>query len=260
MTNARNALICFLLVSVSGLIACGVDAQKLDDSSKPDARSPSDFRDLDTLFALIEQDLPKEATHGRRGRESPRFAGLATGYKVEAEDGERLAQFKLGAMYLEGLGVPLNPAQAVHWFSQAGGRDHPLAQLALGKSLQGPAAAEGAKRQRQNVMEALGKIGPAAEQAIPNIRLEIEHGGPAARAAAIALGRIGERGVTVLIQALQSKDVGIRRVAAEGLSEAGTAARTSIPQLNVALTDEDPITRDYANRALSRLRQSGVIK
>lgn len=259
MTNARHALICFLLVSVSGVIASGVGSPKVDDSSKANAGAPSDFRDLDTLFALIEKDLPSEVNPGRREKKSLRFVGLAKGYQVEAEDGNRLAQFKLGAMYLEGVGVPSDAVKAVHWFSLAGGHDHPLAQLALGKSLQGPIAVETDKRQRQNLIEALGKIGPAAEQAIPFLQQEIERDGPAARAAAVALGRIGERGVTVLIQALQSKDVGIRRVGAEGLSEAGNAAQTSVPHLNAALTDEDPITRDYASRALSRLRESGAI-
>jgi HEAT repeat protein len=108
-------------------------------------------------------------------------------------------------------------------------------------------------RAREKAMEALGKIGPSAEIAIPLLEHELDREWMPGAAAAKALGQIGGRGITILVEALESKDVGLRRMGALGLYEAGENARPATAQLTATLDDEDERVRDNARRALSRL-------
>lgn len=41
----------------------------------------------------------------------------------KAETGDRLAAFRVGGMYLHGIGTPGDPAKAVYWYEIAGPRD-----------------------------------------------------------------------------------------------------------------------------------------
>ena len=54
-----------------------------------------------------------------------------------AEQGHSGAQFRLAHAYLNGLGVPEEPAWAVHWLGKAAEGGHRDAQAALGAALAG---------------------------------------------------------------------------------------------------------------------------
>ena len=49
-----------------------------------------------------------------------------------AEQGDASAQFKLGLLYKEGLGVPQDDAEAVNWYRKAAEQGHADAQFNLG--------------------------------------------------------------------------------------------------------------------------------
>ena len=53
-------------------------------------------------------------------------------YRRAAEQGDANAQYNLGAMYAEGLGVPQNAAEAVAWYRRAAEQSHARAQNNLG--------------------------------------------------------------------------------------------------------------------------------
>jgi hypothetical protein len=228
-------------------------SQELVESTDDKPKSSFDFQDLDFIFSLIEKDVIAEGTTASATNQS-QLAKLAEAYKLKATGGDRESQFKFGAMCLEGLGVRTNYGEASRWFSVAGGRDHPLALLAEGKFRLKSHDPVHDRRLREKTIEALGKIGPNAERATPLLERELGRDWPFGSAAAVALGHMSDRGISILCDALTNKDVGIRRAAAEGLSESGEAARPAIPQLTAALHDEDAMTRQHADRALNRLR------
>jgi TPR repeat protein len=49
-----------------------------------------------------------------------------------AEEGDPIAQFNLGLLYLDGHGVPQSDAEAVNWFRRAAEQDYAQAQHNLG--------------------------------------------------------------------------------------------------------------------------------
>ena len=60
-----------------------------------------------------------------------------------ADQGVAAAQFNLGLMYLDGHGVPQDPAEAVKWFTRAAEQDYTAAQHDLGAMY---GAGQGVKR------------------------------------------------------------------------------------------------------------------
>lgn len=60
------------------------------------------------------------------------YANAARCFKQEAEQGNAEAQFSLGNMYAEGLGVPQDDRQAASWFSKAAEQGFSPAQVNLG--------------------------------------------------------------------------------------------------------------------------------
>jgi hypothetical protein len=52
--------------------------------------------------------------------------------RAAAQSGDANAQFWLGVMYLEGLGVPQDYAQAISWYRKAAAQGHAHAQFNLG--------------------------------------------------------------------------------------------------------------------------------
>jgi TPR repeat protein len=60
------------------------------------------------------------------------FATAAKEWRPLADEGEPEAQFNLGLLYLDGHGVPQNPAEAVTWFRRAAEQDYTPAQHNLG--------------------------------------------------------------------------------------------------------------------------------
>ena len=53
-------------------------------------------------------------------------------YRMAAEQGFAVAQFKLGEIYLDGLGVPQNHTEAVRWLRMAAEQGDTQAQFKLG--------------------------------------------------------------------------------------------------------------------------------
>ncbi len=244
-----------LLVSVVSVIAGVGWSQSSEEPKKETAKPSSDIRNLEDIFSLIEKDLPEAFQDLQRGNHILEFRKLASSYERDAKSGDRLAQFKIGALCVVGLGDRRNRGQAAFWFTEAGGAEHPLAQYAHGMFLRRNTQASSESYVRTAVFQALASIGPQAEAAIPVLEREMEDDlqeGTDAGNAAVALGRIGEPGVACLLKALASPAAGRRRVAIRGLSEAGEAARVAVPQLVAAANDEkeDKETRRYAKRAL----------
>ena len=52
--------------------------------------------------------------------------------KAAAEQGDAVAQYNLGVMYDNGIGVPENDAEAVKWYRKAADQGHAKAQFNLG--------------------------------------------------------------------------------------------------------------------------------
>jgi TPR repeat protein len=60
------------------------------------------------------------------------YVGAAKEWRPLAEQGAPEAQFNLGLLYLDGHGVPQNPAEAANWFRRAAEQDYTQAQHNLG--------------------------------------------------------------------------------------------------------------------------------
>ncbi len=77
------------------------------------------------------------------------------------------------------------------------------------------------------------------------------------RKAAIALGRIGpaaKEAVPALITALKDENKYVRRVAAEALGRIGRAAKQAVAALTKASEDEDKDVREAAEEALKQIK------
>ncbi len=59
----------------------------------------------------------------------------ADAIKKAAKQGDALAQYRLGNMYVKGVGVPKDFSKAIAWFRQAARQNHAGAQLKLGMFL-----------------------------------------------------------------------------------------------------------------------------
>ncbi len=55
-------------------------------------------------------------------------------YKQAARQGHALAQYNLGHQYLSGIGVKRNEAEAMKWWLKAAEQEHPLAQFNIGRA------------------------------------------------------------------------------------------------------------------------------
>lgn len=55
-------------------------------------------------------------------------------YKQAARQGHALAQYNLGHQYLTGIGVKRNEAEAMKWWLKAAEQEHPLAQFNIGRA------------------------------------------------------------------------------------------------------------------------------
>ena len=60
------------------------------------------------------------------------FATAAKEWRPLAEQGDREAQFNLGLLYIDGQGVPQDPAEGAAWFQKSADQDFTKAQLNLG--------------------------------------------------------------------------------------------------------------------------------
>lgn len=111
------------------------------------------------------------------------------------------------------------------------------------------------------ILHALGKLGPAAKQAVPVLmkvlQNEVLHDFLGVRSeAADTLGKIGlEAGAAVpaLIEVLKDKEWTVRSHAAQALGEIGVAALASVPALIGALKDKEWTVRHAAAVALGEI-------
>jgi uncharacterized protein len=60
------------------------------------------------------------------------YVGAAKEWRPLAEEGDPEAQFNMALLYLDGKGVPENPAEAATWFRRAAEQDYEKAQHNLG--------------------------------------------------------------------------------------------------------------------------------
>ncbi len=60
------------------------------------------------------------------------YATALTEFRPLAQQGNAVAQFSLGVVYLEGRGVPEDDAEAVRWFRRGAEQSNASAQFALG--------------------------------------------------------------------------------------------------------------------------------
>ncbi|MFQ5796574.1 MAG: HEAT repeat domain-containing protein [Candidatus Bipolaricaulia bacterium] len=103
--------------------------------------------------------------------------------------------------------------------------------------------------------EALGRMGPAARDAVPALVEAL--GDPQSlmrRHAAEALRRIGPDAVPALIEALMDRDWRVSQAAAWALGEIGPDARDAVLALTEALQDELYFVREAAAEALEKIR------
>jgi HEAT repeat protein len=110
---------------------------------------------------------------------------------------------------------------------------------------------------RRRAAEALGKMGPAAAEARPELLTALDDPSPWVRAAAAdALGRIGgdaAQDVPALVALLTDGRLDPRRAAAEALAQYGADAAPAVDALAGALTDERLAMRIAAAKALAAI-------
>jgi TPR repeat protein len=230
----------------------GAAAANAGETPKPAEAAAANFHSLEAILGLIEADAKRETA----GEKYPSIYNavklLVPKYEALAAKGDREALFKLGAMHLEGVGVHPNSGKARYWFARAGGDDHPLAQVALGRACLKRGVDGRGGQELGRTIETLGKLGPAAGDAVPVLTNYLENGWPLGHAAAAALARIGEKGMPVLIAALGNPNVAVRAAAAAGFAETGAVPEAALEPLRTALKDDDPQVRELAERALKR--------
>lgn len=111
------------------------------------------------------------------------------------------------------------------------------------------------KKGRAWAVEALGRLGPRAERAVPVLSDALGYDWPCDDTAAEALVRIGGAGDDALATALRDRNAGVRCAAAYGLARAGSDG--FLRELRLALADEDPVFAAYALAALARRDPTG---
>jgi HEAT repeat protein len=121
------------------------------------------------------------------------------------------------------------------------------------------ATRSGSARQREYAADALGRMGPAAKDAVEPLKklLKSEHR-PCQVWSAIALAKIDGSAdvVPVLIEALlEDESVSTRRQAAVALGKIGVKAKAAIPALRAALKEEDEGLQQAADEALEMIEK-----
>jgi TPR repeat protein len=112
------------------------------------------------LFFVLAAALPAGADYeaGLAAARAGDYAAAMREWRPLAEGGHRDAQFNLGLIYENGLGVPADGAEAARWYRRAAERDDRTAQAYLGEMY-----AQGLGVERDDV-EALRWYRQAAER------------------------------------------------------------------------------------------------
>ena len=117
---------------------------------------------------------------------------------------------------------------------------------------------------RKAAAEALGKLGPEAQEAVSALVAALKDKDVTVRqAVAEALKKIvptwtqrmfriylGEATVSELVTALKDVEVAVRELAAEALGKLGPEAQEAVPALHAALRDSEEAVREAAAEAL----------
>lgn len=112
---------------------------------------------------------------------------------------------------------------------------------------------------RMLAVQSLGRMGPAAEEAIPDlIQVLGEENAPLRPAAVTALSAIGAGAVPALVAALNRQSPAIRSGAADALGGIGAGATQAIPALINLLGDRDYEISHHAASALGRIGPAAV--
>lgn len=110
---------------------------------------------------------------------------------------------------------------------------------------------------RWEAARTLGKIGPGARDALPELmRATKDRDALVREHAAEAIGDIGPEaaeGVPALVVALGDSEAKVRRDAVRSLGQIGPAAKSALPQVEKLLNDPETIVRDAAKTAIRRI-------
>lgn len=117
----------------------------------------------------------------------------------------------------------------------------------LVKDLQAPEEA-----QRQRAVVALGRLGPRAKAAAPDL-VNAVRGGQLTEPALLFLPRLGRGAIPSLVDLLADKDVKYRQAAVMLLYDLGPAACEALPALIIALSDADSAVRIGAARVMEMI-------
>lgn len=110
---------------------------------------------------------------------------------------------------------------------------------------------------RWNAARTLGKIGPPAKEAMPNLSAALEDSDPLVREhAAEALGDIGpqaKEAIPALVKVLKDPDARVRRDAVRSLGQMGAAAKSALESIRPLLQDKDEKVRKAARTSLHQI-------
>jgi HEAT repeat protein len=182
------------------------------------------------VAALASDDLRLAAARA--------LAGVCRAAKAAIPDLARLAKEKdaeLSAAACQALGATLDPSAAIPLSGQLSREGRPAQAAAL----------------------ALARLGPATRPAMPALIDALRKDKDEGQLARAVLERLGETAVPYLVEALENKDDGIRRGAAEVLALLGPRAPTSAKALAARLADESPAVALAAAQALVRVDPAG---
>src|SRR5262249_797251 len=104
---------------------------------------------------------------------------------------------------------------------------------------------------RAEAARALGKIGPEAKDAIPNLKSVFLANDKSSNEAAEALAKIGKASIPAISEGTKSEIVAVRGLAARTVGKVGADA---VPTLVDALADKNVDVRQSAAAALAPLR------
>ncbi len=89
---------------------------------------PGAYYQLGVVFAKGAKGVSADTQESRR-----LYQVAAAEFDVHAQKGNADAQYKLGGMYQQGLGMKINMALALRWMEKSALQGHTLAQLSLGR-------------------------------------------------------------------------------------------------------------------------------
>jgi TPR repeat protein len=96
-----------------------------------------------SIFSFAAISAAADFSTGLAAYNKGDYAAAVKEWRPLADEGVAAAQYNLGLMYLDGHGVPQDPAEAVKWFKRSADQDYTQAQHNLGAMY---GAGQGVKR------------------------------------------------------------------------------------------------------------------